>query len=150
MHKKITLIIAFFTLTLTTLFNSQIAEAQCAGIDFSSDTTRICSPGVVKFFAVGAPAGSVYFWDFGNGFVAGNDTTNKLYSTGGSFGASLMVVTPANDTCIITKSNYITSGLPPVPNIAVSRNNLCQGSDTVTFFANPEYAQVDWIIEGNT
>jgi gliding motility-associated-like protein len=147
MHKRITF---FLTLLLICVLSSQTASAQCGGIDFTADTTKVCSPGVVKFFAAGAPAGSVYFWDFGTGFNAGNDTINKLYTTAGFFTVTLMTVSPLNDTCYVVKNNYIQSGLPPVPPIFASRSNLCNGGDTITFYTSNNYLQVDWILEGTT
>jgi len=116
------LLVLFFSLSGTKVY------AQCGGINFKAITkTRGCPLLVVKFSATGtsSAAGTTFQWDFGNGFINGNDTITAAFSNPGQYTIRMQArLSGASTACpIITKDTFITVFPLPVPVIdAVARN----------------------------
>ncbi|MDQ3072827.1 MAG: PKD domain-containing protein, partial [Bacteroidota bacterium] len=122
----------------------------CSGINFTPDTTTGCTPLVVHFSTTGFQPGSSFAWDFGTGYVAGKDTTSKIFPVGGKYSVSLKVTSPTGSVCYVDKPNLIDAISSPVLNFSVSPGRqVCDGGKNVTFIDNTSNAVTrEWIIDG--
>lgn len=127
------------------------ASAQsCGGITITADTIKGCPGLLVKFSAIGAPAGSIYDWNFGSGFVTANDTTYKIYTVPGKHGVQLRIQLPGGGLCNLALKDSIEILQAPVTQIAVSPGKvICNGNKKVTFTDNTTgVVYREWIIDG--
>jgi len=96
------------------------ARAQCGSINFKASTkTEGCPLLVVKFNATGtsSAAGTIFQWDFGNGFINGNDTITAAFSNPGQYTIRMQArLSGASTACpVITKDTFITVYPIPTP-----------------------------------
>ena len=149
MKTKLFHIVNFIVLGL--VLNLQ-GRAQCGGIDFVSSISTGCVPAMAKFTASGFPSGSTFSWDFGSGYTptsAQDSIKYNLFNNQGVYSIGLAVTLPGGMVCNVNKGNMITIGLQPVVSFAASRNKLCEGPDTVTFWDNTARSMSrEWIIDG--
>lgn len=127
-----------------------VSQSPCAAIDFHASQVTSCTPALLTFTATGAPLGSEYYWDFGNGFVKGTDTVFKSYTQAGRQTISLLVKLPTSAYCdTIIKQDYITILASPTPRPYATPQELCNGPDTVTFSdSTASIVSREWIIDG--
>lgn len=132
------------------LICAQSKAQTCASMNFTSSVKIGCSPLVVKFTAKGAPAGSIFSWDFGGGAVTGFDTIFKAFTVPGKYTITLKVTTPTGTVCTIVKTDSITVLPTPAPNIKVEPGKLvCTGPQEVKFTDNTtDIVEREWIIDG--
>jgi gliding motility-associated-like protein len=127
-------------------------KAQCTGIDFTVPATNGCSPFIVKFTARNYPVNSSFSWDFGLGYSTQSSADSfkvNVFSSPGTYTASLKVFLPGGAICNIVKTNFIVVGNKPVPSFSYNKTVLCKGGDTVTFTdLSPSSVSRDWIIDG--
>src|SRR5690606_23456019 len=106
--------------TILAVFSCIGVNAQgCSNLTLSASVTSGCSPLFVKFTVTGAPGGSTYSWDFGNGLVPGHDTASKIFTNAGKYTIRLQVVLPGNVICNINRTDYIEVLPSPKPIIGV-------------------------------
>lgn len=133
---------------LTCLFVSK-ASAQCKGISLTSNKTEICAPGLIEFKVIGAPAGSAYQWDVGQGTINGVDTIYGFYQQAQKVNASVRITFPNGQTCSLSEQNMVEVHGTPQPSYTLSRKLLCDGPDTVSFKnTTPNARSVSWVIDG--
>ncbi|MDQ3073962.1 MAG: hypothetical protein M3Q97_11940, partial [Bacteroidota bacterium] len=125
-------------------------HAQCAGIDFSTTTTSGCLPKLVKFVATGTPAGSVNYWNFGQGETQGGDTILQEYTENGTYDVILRVVMPDGSNCSVPKYGYLKLTSVDKPAFGADKLILCSSPPTVLLTdSTPGVVKREWIIEGN-
>ncbi len=138
------LVLSFFSLFL--FFQSY---SQCSTLELTTNNTSLCQPALFKWVVKNAPAGSSYYWDFGSGGVQGQDTFYALLYTPGIISVSVQVQFPTGKVCTIRKKNFVEVFAKPVPAFYSSRQKLCHGADTVTYFdITPNSAKRSWVIDG--
>jgi PKD repeat protein len=99
--------------------------------NFSADNTSGCNATVNFTDVSGAPAGSTFLWNFGDGQTSTDQNPTHTYATGGPFTVTLTVTSCAgNDS--ETKTNYINLSLPTAPTVTAA--DRC-GPGTVTLSA---------------
>lgn len=143
----------FLIISFTGFLCVQNGYAQCGGIDFSANQTKGCALLTVTFHATGAPAGSKYDWNLGNGFLTGKkDTITGIYSIGGKYTIIMRAHLPNGDTCRVQKDTFITVVPKPVPVMRIYPDTIiCDISRTVTFIdSTPNIVTRQWVIEGNS
>ena len=125
------------------------AFSQCNTLNLTVDKTHQCAPGTLNFQLTGAPVGSKYIWDFGEGPSQHSDTVYKFYVNPTVVSVTVAVTFPNGQTCNITKTN-ISEILPkPQPSFEISRKKLCDGPDTVTLInTTPNTASISWVVDG--
>lgn len=100
--------------------------------NFTADNTTGCNATVHFTDISGAPAGSTFLWNFGDGQTSTDQNPTHTYATGGPFTVSLTVTSCAgNDS--ETKTNYINLTLPTAPSVTAAER--C-GPGTVTLSAS--------------
>ncbi len=134
-------------------FFGQKASAQCSGINFKASTTKGCPLLLVKFSAIGTStsAGTSFKWDFGNGFVTGNDTITKAFTNSGPYTIRLQAtLSGASTACpVITKDSFITVYPVPVPVITANPGFLDCNASPITFTdSTVGSVSRQWIING--
>ena len=133
---------------LTCLFVSK-ANAQCKGLTLTSNKTKICAPGLIEFKVTGAPTGSSYLWDVGQGKIGGVDTIYGFYSQAQIVNAWVEITFPSGQTCTLTENQIAKVNGSPSPSFEVSRKLLCDGPDSVAFKNTTKNAKsVSWVIDG--
>jgi gliding motility-associated-like protein len=137
----------------------QKSSGQCSGIDFQvSSATQLkgCIPHIVFFQAIGTSSaqGTTFRWDLGTGgFVTGNDTISKVYTTSGQYKIRMeATLSGSSSPCLVVKDTYITVLPTPTAVIGISTGNtVCNRSLPVTFTDNtPGSVKREWLIEGNS
>lgn len=128
----------------------QRSYGQCSGIDFTASKTVGCAPAIISFYASGAPKGSTYSWNMGNGTsFTGTDTASNIFSSTGTFDISLEVTLPNGTVCTITKTQYITIGVAASAGLIMSPTALCNGPGTVMFIDTTSgVTSRNWVING--
>ena len=94
------------TTTLIAVFLPLAAFSQCSNLKISVDKKIQCAPGIVIFHVSGAPAGSKYVWDFGNGFVSNTDTVYEFFLTPQVVDVEVKVTFPSGLTCTVAEKKY--------------------------------------------
>ncbi len=133
------------------------AKAQCGNINFkASNPTKSCPLLIVNFNATGtsSAAGTIFQWDFGNGYVKGLDTITKGFSTPGQYTVKMLAtLSGANAPCpVIQKDTFITVLPVPVLNVSASTGftdcNFIKNKK-ITFTDNtPGIVSRSWTING--
>ncbi len=82
--------------------------------DFSASETEGCGTLDVNFTNLSVPAGSAFFWDFGDGQTSTLENPSIIYTNPGSYTVSLTV----DGALTETKNNYITVHSKPVPDFS--------------------------------
>lgn len=125
------------------------ANAQCNSLSLSSNKTEICAPGLIEFKVTGAPKGSSYQWDIGQGNINGVDTIYGFYSNAKDVDVSVKVTMPNGQTCALKKAKMAKVHGAPTPSYTVSRKLLCDGPDSVQFKnTTPNASKISWVIDG--
>lgn len=123
--------IKIFLLFVVLLGTNHNCFAQCGIYDFySPDTIPFCAPDVAKFQVVNMPTGSTYEWDVGNGFAASNGSPTYFFDTAGSYTIRLRITFTNNTKCVITKTNYIKTSSPKIPQLSIDTSLFCSDNDT--------------------
>jgi PKD repeat protein len=82
--------------------------------NFSADHTTGCNASIQFTDISGAPSGSTFLWNFGDGQTSTLQNPMHSYATSGTYTVTLAVSScPGNDSEI--KTNYITISLPTAP-----------------------------------
>ena len=149
-HRKIC--IALVIMAQVTFF-SQNVHAQCSGINFKANNTKGCPLLLVKFTATGASAsGASFKWDFGSGFVSGNDTITKAFTNPGQYTIKLQATLPgASAACqVITKDTFITVHPVPAPVITADPGFINCVSIKPVIFTDSTIGSVSrkWVVNG--
>jgi len=129
------------------------ARAQCGSINFKANTTKGCPLLLVKFNATGASSasGASFKWDFGSGFVSGNDTITKAFSNPGQYTVKMQAtLSGASAACqVITKDTFITVHPLPVPIITADPGFLDCSTAPVKFTdSTVGSVSRQWVING--
>jgi len=127
--------------------------AQCGGIDFGASQTKGCALLGVNFSATGAPAGTSYDWDLGNGFLTGKkDTITGVYSNPGKYTIIMKAYLHSGPVCVVQKDTYITVLQAIVPNVkAYPGFNLCDDKNVITLIdSTPQIISREWVVDGYT
>ncbi len=137
------------TTTLVAVFLPLFAFSQCSSLKLSVDKKTQCAPGIVNFKITGAPNGSSYQWDFGNGFTTNTDTVYEFFINPKDVDVTVKTTFP-NGTKCTTTAKKITRILPkPQISYSISREKLCDGPDTVTLVnTTPKTQSISWIVDG--
>jgi large repetitive protein len=99
-----------------------------------SDTTGKCLPFTVTFINANQPSASTT-WNFGDGSTSTGDTVTHIYSSGGTFIATMFVQSPGG--CIYTDTAKITV-TPPDGSLIYNGANYC-GDNTTRFVVNTQF-----------
>ncbi|MEX0968380.1 MAG: PKD domain-containing protein [Bacteroidia bacterium] len=142
------LILAFLLFQLVS--HSSFGQSNCSSIDFNADLRIACTPGLINIIATGAPLGSEFYWDFGNGFLSGNDSVFRSFSSPGNYTIKLLVKLPNGTFCdTVIKAGYITVLPSPSPQVHASSRVLCDGPGNVMFTdSTPNVVSREWTIDG--
>ena len=137
------------TTTLIAVFLPLAAFSQCSNLKISVDKKIQCAPGIVIFHVSGAPAGSKYVWDFGNGFVSNTDTVYEFFLTPQVVDVEVKVTFPSGLTCTVAEKNITEILGKPELSYTISRRKLCDGPDTVTLVnTTPNTQKISWVVDG--
>jgi len=133
--------------------------AQCSGIDFKAITaTKGCPLLVEKFSAIGtsSAAGTKFQWDFGNGFVNGNDTITAAFANQGQYTIKMQATLAGSNTpcAVIVKDTFITVLPNPTPVISASTGfNYCDFTPSTKIVLTdntPNEKSSEWVVGSNT
>jgi len=145
--------IFWLSILLITL-TSNNAQGQCNSIDFKANTRAGCPLLLVKFSVAGATSasGAVFQWDFGNGYIKGNDTITQAFANTGKYNVKLLATLPgAGSACpVVEKDTFISVYPVPSPEMKVSPGFLvCNVHTDVIFTDNtPGIKSRYWYING--
>ena len=125
------------TYSVTVTSSAGCSTADTASVVFNpvpvSDFTfsNLCEGDTVNFTnqTSGAPAGSSYQWNFGDGNTAFGQNHTHAYASQGTYQVTLEVTTP--EGCSHTGSKQVS--IHPIPTAGFSVQNVCEGS-AVSFF----------------
>ncbi|MBO6516701.1 MAG: gliding motility-associated C-terminal domain-containing protein [Bacteroidia bacterium] len=125
------------------------AFSQCSNLKLSVDKKFQCAPGIVNFKLSGAPAGSSYSWDFGNGFIANTDTVYEFFLNPQIIDVTVQVTFPNGTNCTVQENGIAEILGKPALNFEISRTKLCDGPDTVRLInTTPNTKEISWIVDG--
>jgi gliding motility-associated-like protein len=128
--------------------------SQCAGIDINTNSSGNCLPALVRFIATpDQPAGSVYYWDMGDGKgqILSGDTFFYQYTKPGSYGVNLTIVYKDGSKCVITKPNgFLTFTAATSLGFYADNTIICSLPAVVTLHdTTTNISHRDWYINGN-
>lgn len=136
-------------ITVILLLSAVLSKAQCSGITLNVSETEVCAPGIVKYQVMGAPSGSSYTWNIGNGPVSGTDTFYSFHTSAEVVDVVVDIVFPSGGKCNITKNGAVNVYTSPKPEFSVSRTKLCDGPDTIALEClTPNLASISWVVDG--
>lgn len=126
-------------------------KAQCPSIALSVLNKQYCTLDEVEVTANGVPTGSTLQWKTDTSWINGAQAFKFTIQKPG-FSLVQLQVTLSNKTVCYYSDSLLFTALPlPQPQMAISRNLLCFGADTVTLADNtPTSARRSWIINGVT
>ncbi len=129
------------------------ASGQCNSIDFNANVKAGCPLLVVKFNVTGAATGTTYLWDFGNGYLKGDDTITEAFAKTGKYNIKLRAtLLGAGSACpVIEKDTFINVYPVPSPQMNINPGFLvCNVNTDVVFTDNTPggVASRYWIING--
>lgn len=133
---------------------SYTGYAQVPVANFTANRTSGCGPLSVSFTDQSTNGPATWNWDFGNGSLSTVQNPTIVYSQPGTYSVTL-VVTNANGTHGVTKTNYITVNPSPSPTFVADLTLTCAPA-TVHFtdMSNPGGGSItDWFWnfgDGNT
>lgn len=137
------------TTTLIAVFLPLAAFSQCSNLKLTVDKQIQCAPGIVNFKLTGAPSGSSYLWNFGNGFVANTDTVYEFFLNPQVVNVEVKVTFPDGSQCSVAEKGIANILGKPELSYTISRRKLCDGPDTVTFQnTTPNTKQISWVVDG--
>ncbi|MGZ5243368.1 MAG: PKD domain-containing protein, partial [Bacteroidia bacterium] len=124
--------------------------AQCGNIDFTSNFNNSCLPALIKFTATGAPSGSTYYWDFGNGNVSGGQVMFETFNNPGNYDVKLEVKFPNGTVCTRTKASYLVFTSVSEPKFGAVNTIICSKPSVVTLIDSTEnVTRREWYINGS-
>ena len=132
------------------------AHAQCSGIDFKANVTKGCPLLIVKFTAVGTSTsvGTTFKWDFGNGYVNGNDTITAAFTTGQYTIKMQATLSGSSTPCTVVKDTFITVYPIPIPIISSSTGssfcNFTAGTKIVLTDNTLNETGREWVVGSKT
>lgn len=137
------------TFTVLTVLLHLSAYSQCSNLKLSADKKFQCAPGIVNFKLSGAPVGSSYLWDFGNGYVANTDTVYEFFLNPKVIDVRVQVTFPNGTTCTLQENGIAEILGKPILQYDISRKKLCDGPDTITLINKTSNTQeISWIVDG--
>ncbi len=125
------------------------ALSQCSNLRLSVDKKIQCAPGIINFNVSGAPTGSSYLWDFGNGYTVNTDTVYEFFLNAQVIDVKVQVTFPNGFKCTVQEIGIAEILAKPIASYTISRRKLCDGPDTVTLInTTPNTQEISWIVDG--
>ena len=137
---------AFISVLLT---YCAFAKGQCSGISVVADTNESCAPGIFQFKVLGAPAKSLFSWDFGKGHLTGEDTFRLIEPNPKKISLTLYTFLASGSTCTTTVNNIAEVYAPPKPAMAIGQKVYCNTEEAYTVTdKTPNAVFRIWTVEG--
>ncbi len=124
--------------------------AQCTAVPITSKKAQYCISEYVELNAANIPTGSIIEWNLGNSWDTSTANFSGSALNSGNLSASLRVTLTGGQVCNYLAFNVAHINDLPEIKYDVSRNLLCNGVDTITFWdKTAKSTNRTWII-GNT
>lgn len=129
-YRAIQISLKRLTLIIISFWGCQTFSISQLKADFTVDISAGCSPLNVAFTNLSTyPAGTTFYWDFGNGNTSTATSPRATYTLSGLYSVKLKIVNGASTDSII-KENVIE--IFPQPNVAFSLNGIDKGCAPLT------------------